>query len=148
MVGGFDFESHFLKGQANVSAALFTEVDGALVEISAGVVGFCGGAALLVKLEKEEFALGSHVEFITHVVGLFDDLFEYVAGITGKGLHVGAVDVAYKTGGLALLKSPGENHKGVDVGNEVHIRFLNTRKTLDGGAVEHTLVVKGFFKLT
>ncbi len=85
MVGGFDFESHFLKGQANVSAALFTEVDGALVEISAGVVGFCGGAALLVKFEKEEFALGSHVEFIPHVVGLFDDLFEYVAGLPAKG---------------------------------------------------------------
>ena len=46
-----------------------------------------------------------------------------------------------------MLGVPGIQRKGVQIGTQIHIGLLDADKALDGGAVEHTLIIQRFFHL-
>ena len=99
--------------------------------------------AVLVGVEQEKFTLRPHVKTgETHILRLTQDLFQQSPGIPLKGGAVGLVHIADKARGPAFVVVPGENKKGVQIGIQVHIRFLDAYKALDGGTVEHALVAQ------
>ena len=117
-------------------------VQRAQVKVTGLIVCLGGGLALLVGLKEEELGLRPHVEgVIAHTLRLLQHLLQNAAGIAYKGGAVGIIDVADKAGHLAVLRPPGEYHKGIQVGIEVLVGLIDPHKTLDGGAVEHDLVV-------
>ena len=148
VVGGLYLEAHILEGHADIPPHVFPEVDGAEVEIAALVVRGGGGSAEFIGMEQEEFQLRAHVEVEAHIRRLLDHAAQAVARVALEGGAVRHVNIADEAGNLALLGPPGEDHEGIEVGVEVHIRFLDAHEPLDGGAVEHALILQRFFKLT
>ena len=98
--------------------------------------------------EQEELRLGAHIKPVkAHGVGLLNHLFEHIPGVANEGGAVGVVHIADEPGHLAVAGPPGEDGEGVQVGVEVLVRLVNADKALDGGAVEHDLVVHRLFDL-
>ena len=123
-------------------------VQGAQVKVTGLVVGLGGGAALLVGLEEEELGLGTHVEgVIAHVVGLLQHPLENTTGIAHKGSAVGVIHVADQPGHTAMLGTPGEDGKAVQIGVQILVRLVDAHKALDGGAVQSDLVVQSLLNL-
>ena len=142
VVAGLDLKAHLLQGHADLPAGALAVIQGAQVEVARLVVGLGGGTALVVGLEQEELGLGPHVEgVIPHVLGPLKDPLQGAAGIAHKGSAVGVVDIADQPGNLAVAGPPGENHEGVQIGIEILVGLVDADETLDGGAVEHNLVV-------
>ena len=117
-------------------------IQGAQVEVARLVVGLGGGLALVVGLEQEELRLGAHIEAVkAHGVGLLDHSLEHIPGVAHEGGAVGVVHVADEPGHLAVAGPPGEDAEALEVGIEVLVGLVDADEALDGGAVEHDLVV-------
>ena len=142
MVAGLDLEAHLLQGQADFTASPLPVIQGAQVEVSGLIVGLGGGLALLVSLEEEELRLGAHAEgVIAHILGPLEHPLQHAAGVAHEGGAVGVVDIADEPGHLAVLGPPGEHSEGVQVGVEILVGLIDAHEALDGGAVQHDLVV-------
>ena len=100
------------------------------------------GIAVLIAAEEEELALRAYVKMESHIIRLFDDATQSIAGIAGEGGPIGAVDVADQTGGTAGLVDPREDVEGIQIRYKIHIRFLNADKPLNRRTVKHALVVQ------
>jgi hypothetical protein len=69
-------------------------------------------------------------------------------GQPGERIPVGRVDVADQAADLlAVAVGPGIDREGVQVRNEVHVRFLDRGEALDRGAVELDLAVERLAEL-
>ena len=148
VVAGLDLKLHSLQRQADLPAGRLAVVQGAQIEVAGLVVGLGGGLTLVIGLEQEEFRLGTHIKGIkAHVLGLLQGPLQHVAGVAGEGRTIGVVHVADQAGHLTVAGPPGEDGEGVQVGVQVLIRLVDADKTLDGGAVEHDLVVDRLLNL-
>ncbi len=67
MMGRFNLKSHVLKSQADIAPAALSHVGRPHVKIAGRIIGDGGGMAVLVPIEKEEFAFRPHVEGISHL---------------------------------------------------------------------------------
>jgi hypothetical protein len=118
------------------------------VEIAGLIVGLGGGLALIIGLEQEELGLGSHVEgVVAHISGLLQYPLEHAAGIAHKGRTVRIVHVTDQTGHLTVAGTPGEDHKRVQIGIQVLVRFVDADETFNGGTVKHDLIVDSLLDL-
>ena len=123
-------------------------VQGAQIEVARLVVGTGGGLALVISLEEEEFRLWTYVEGIkAHLLRPFQSPLEDVPGVAHEGFSVRVMDVTDEPGYPAVAGPPGEDGEGVQVGVQVLIRLVDADKTLDGGAVEHDLVIHRLLNL-
>ena len=148
VVAGLNLKVHLLQGHTDLPAGGLAVVQGAQVKVARLVVGLGGGLALVVGLEQEKLCLRAHVEGIkAHVMGLLDGPLQHVPGIAHKGGAVGVVHVADEPGHLAVAGPPGEHAEGPQVGVEILIGLVDTDKAVNGGAVEHALVVDGLLNL-
>ena len=48
---------------------------------------------------------------------------------------------------MILGGAPREDNKGIEIGMQIHVRFLYTHEALNRRAVKHALVVECFFEL-
>ena len=148
VVAGLDLEFHLLQGHADLPAGGLAVVQGAQIEVARLVVGLGGGLALVVGLEQEELRLRAHVEPVkAHVVGLLDHPFQHIPGVAHKGRAVGVVHVADEPGHLAVVGPPGEDTEALEIRIEILVGLVDAHKALDGGTVEHALVVDGLLDL-
>ena len=148
MVAGLDLIAHLLQRQADLPPGGLPVIQGAQVEIARLVVGAGGGLALLIGLEQEELRLGAHVEgVVAHGLRFLQHPLQHPPGVSHKGSAVRVVHVADEPGHLAVLGPPGEDDKAVQVGPEILVRLVDADKPLDGGAVDHDLVVHGLLDL-
>ena len=123
-------------------------VQRAQVEVTRLIPRLGGGAPLLVGLKEEKFQLRPDIKGIkAHVPGPLDHPAQHAPGVAHKGGPVGVVHIADKPGHLALGGAPGEDGEAVEVGVQVLVRLIHPGKALDGGAVEHDLVIDRLFDL-
>ena len=103
---------------------------------------------VLVVIEQEELAFRPHIESgKAHLLRLAEHLLEQAAGIALKGGAVRLVHVADQAGRPFPLPIPWEDDEAVEIGIEIHVALLDPDKSLDGGAVEHALVLKRLLQL-
>ena len=142
MVGRLDLIAHLLQGQTDPPPGGLAVIQGAQVEVARLVVGFGGGLAVLVGLEQEKFRLRAYVEgVVAHGLRPLQHALQHAPGITHKGGAVRVVHVADQPRHLGVLGLPGEDHEAVQIGIEVLVGLVDADKSLDGGAVQHDLVV-------
>ena len=147
VVGSFNFEAHLLEEEGNLTTGVGAPVQGSQVEVAGIVTGRGRGPSFLVGGEEEELKLGSDVEGIALVRCLLKLSLQNISRVAGKRCAVGIIDVADETGNLSLLGSPGENHEAVEVRAQVLVGLVDAGKSLDGGAVNHDLIVHGLLQL-
>ena len=148
VMGGFHLKFHGFQIQHNIPAHIFRQVDGGHVKISRRLMGIGGRPPIVVRMEQEKLALRPHLEGIAHLLCLLCRLAQHIPGISLKRLLVYAVDVADQPGHLALLRTPWKDLKGVQIRIKIHIRFFDTHKALDGGAVKNTPVFQRLRQLS
>ena len=142
VVAGLHRHAHLLQIQADLPAGPLPMVQRAQVKVARLVPGAGGGPALLVGLKEEKLQLRADVEGVkAHVPGLSDHPAEHPSGVAYEGGAVGVVHVADEPGHPPLGGPPGENGKAAPVREQVLVRLVHPGKALDGGAVEHDLVV-------
>ena len=66
VMGGLDLKAHLFQRQAHVAPGILAAIQGRHVKVAGLVMGEGGGLAVLVQVEKEEFALRTQVKGITH----------------------------------------------------------------------------------
>ncbi|MPM01701.1 hypothetical protein SDC9_47941 [bioreactor metagenome] len=133
VVGGLDFKAHLLQRKAYFSAGALTVVQGAKIKIPGFIVGLGGRLAFLIGLEKEKLALGTNIKgVIAHGYRFLQRAYQDTAGIAHKRSSVRIIDIADETRHLAVLRTPGENHKGIQIRVKILIGLLNAHKPLDG----------------
>lgn len=110
-------------------------------------MGIGGGPSLLIRVEKEELALRSHIEHIAHAGGLLNRPLQHIPGIPRKCGPVRIIHIADQPCHLALLGPPREYLKGIQVRVQVHVGLVNPYKSLNGGAVKHAAVIQRLPKL-
>ena len=144
-----DSIAHFLKCQANISTAVFAVVDRIKVEVACVVAKLQGRLAFLVCLEQEELTLGTYVEAVTHFSRFVNYLLKNISRVTLERCYIVCfINRADKSCSLCVLVlSPREDCPCVKIGMQIHIRFINSYEAVNRRAVEHTIVVKRFFKL-
>ena len=147
VVGGFDLKAHLFQRHADLAAGAFAVVERAEVKVAGLVGGLRGRRALLVRLEEEELALGADVEGIAHVRRALKLLFQHAARVAHEGRAVRVVHVADEARHLAVLRSPGKDGEGIQVGAQVLVALLDAGEALDGAAVDHHLSVHGLLDL-
>ena len=142
VVAGLDLVAHLLQHPADLPAGGLPLVQRAQVKVARLIPGAGGGPALLVGLKEEKLQLRADVEGVkAHVPGLPDHPAEHPSGVAYEGGAVGVVHVADEPGHPPLGGPPGENGKAAPVREQVLVRLVHPGKALDGGAVEHDLVV-------
>ena len=147
VVGGLNLKAHLFQRHADLAAGALAVVERAQVKVAGLVGGLRGRRALLVRLEEEELALGADVEGIAHIRRALKFLFQHAARVAHKGRAVRVVYVADEARHPAVLRPPGEDGEGIQIGAQVLVALLNAGKVLDGTAVDHHLSVHGLLDL-
>lgn len=104
--------------------------------------------AVAVAVEKEELGLGPGHHLEAHLPRSGHNSLEGGARTSGEGRSVGVCNIADQPCHLALVGLPGEDLKGLHIGHQEHVRFLDPRESLDRRAVEHDLAVQSLLELT
>ena len=131
MVRSLYFKAHCLKCEARLTSCAFAVVKGTKVKVARLIVCLCGRFSLVIGLEKEELKLRPYIKGITHISRPFKHLFKSSSRVPDKGCSIGIMYVADKPCYLAVLRSPGEHCKCVEVGIQVLVGLLNTHKALN-----------------
>jgi hypothetical protein len=148
VVGGLDFEAHLLQGENDVAARLFPAVDRRQVEVGPFVVGVHDRIAGGVPTEEEEFGLWSGDHRVAERRGLVHLLLQRHARAAGERAPIRVVHIADQTPDLlAALVRPGIDRERREVGDQVHVGFLDPREAFDRGAVELDLAVQSLLEL-
>ena len=148
VMGGLNLKLHGLQSQTDLPAGGLAVVQGAQVKVAGLVVGLGGGLALVIGLEQEELGLGAHIKGVkAHIFRFLQGALEHIAGIADEGAAVGVVYVADQPGHLAVVGLPGKDPVGLQGGEQVLVGLVDADEALDGGTVEHTLIVYRFFHL-
>ena len=117
-------------------------VQWAQVKIASLVPGDGGGPAHFVGLKQEELQLRADVKGVeAHVLRPAQHPAQDTPGVAHKGGAVRVIHIADEPGHLALGGPPGENRKTIQIGIQALVRLVDAGEPLDGGAVEHDLVV-------
>ena len=74
-------------------------------------------------------------------------LFQHLSRISLKRCSIAPVYITDQSCNGSRLRSPGQNRKGVKIRIKIHIRFLDSCKPFNGGAVKHALVVQCLLQL-
>ena len=123
-------------------------VQRAQVKVARLVPGDGGGVAVLVGLKEEEFQLRTDVEGVkAHVLRPLQHPAQHAPRVAHKGGAVRIVYVADQPGHPSLRGPPREDGKAVQIGVQALVRLVDAGVPLDGGAVEHNLVVHRLFDL-
>ena len=116
MVGGFNLKAHGFQRHADFAARALAMIQRAQVKVARFVVGCGGGFAVLIGLEQEKLALRAYVKAVAHIGGLLEHPAQRAARIADKGRAVGIVYVADQPRDLAVLRTPGQDGEGVQIG--------------------------------
>src|SRR5439155_9159904 len=143
-----DLEAHLLEREDDVPARLFYPVHGGQVEIGALVVRVDDRLAVRVPAEEEELRLRPGHHDVPERRGAVHLSLQRLARTPGEGRAVRVVDVADQSGDLvASVVSPGIDRERGEVRDEVHVRLLDPRESLDRRAVELDLAVERLLEL-
>ena len=142
VMAGLNLKAHLLQIQADLLPGGFAVVQGAQVEVGGLVLGPGGGPAVLVGLKEEELQLGPDVEHVkAHALRPAEHPAQHAPGVAHEGGAVGVVHIAEHPGHPPPGHLLGDNHKAVQIGVEALVRLVDAGEALNGGAVEHNLVV-------
>ncbi len=144
---GFDLEAHLLERDDDVPARLLASIDRGEIEIGAFVVGIDDRVSIRVAAEKEELGFRPRHHRVAERGGLVHLLLEREAGASAERRAIRVVDVADQAADFFPVVGPGIDGKGVQIRNQVHVRFLDPREPFDRRPVELDLAVERFRKL-
>ena len=95
-----------------------------------------GSLALNRRLKEIELDLGVRVERESQLRRLVEGALEHLARVGKSRLAVGGVDVAEHAGRALAVAAPRQDLERRGVRLRDHVRLVDARESLDGGAVE------------
>ena len=134
VMGSLNHEAELLEFHRDIPTNRRGPVHRGQIEIGSAVDWFEGRRPFLVQLEEEEFRLEANREGVDPIiVERLDLLFEDITRITGEWLAIGSVDIANESGDPAIgIVFEPQDHPGIEVRTQKHVRFFDTDEPLDG----------------
>ena len=147
MVRSLRMNAHLLKRQADFAAHVLALVARSKVAVAGFVERLFRRLALVVALEKVEFAFRADVERKTFLARLFDEIRKNLPRIALERLSVCIADVAEETDDATDLRSPRKDAQSRSVRNDEQIRLCDAQKSLDRACVKRNSAAECHLKL-
>ena len=106
-----------------------------------------GGHSVFVCVKQEEFTFRSGLGFDPLSGRPVKNVLKNRPGTALVFVSILVVDVADHARHFALLGTPWEDRKSIEIRIKIHIRLFDTGKTLEGRTVEGAFVFKRMFQL-
>ena len=103
--------------------------------------------SVFICMKKEKLTFRSDLKGIPKLCCLPDSPFQHISGIPLKGLPSRFLHIADQSCYLALLWSPWENSKRVQIRIQDHVSLLDPGKAFNGRTVEHAAVIQSLSEL-
>ena len=128
-----DCVAHFFKCKANITTAVFAMVNRVKVKITGLITCFKSRCAVFIKLEEEEFTFRTNIEAVAHFCRLVNNFLKHISRVALKRSYIVClIHRANKSCCLCIeVLSPRENSPCIIIRMQVHIRLVNSDKTVN-----------------
>ena len=147
MMRGLYDKSHLFQSKHYIPARILSKIHRPQVKICRAFMGYGSGKSVLIRVEKEEFALRSHIEFISHSLRFRHHFLQNVSGIALKNSAVRLIYIADQPRHFTLLGPPRKYLKSVRIRIQIHIRIFRSCEAFNRRTVKHDPVIQRFLKL-
>jgi len=142
-----NFVPHWFQHQGNVPPCFLSSVYRWEVDITSLVVRFSDRISGYVYLKQEKFRFRASHYIVSQFFCPFNLSFQQCPRATGKMAAVRVHYVTHQPTDPAMFGNPWKHCKCFEIGYKDHVRFFNSRETLDRWTIEHHSSIESFAKL-